>query len=315
MGNGNRPQRRGLAIGCGGTLGAAWIIAALAAVRDALDWDPRTADVLVGTSAGAELVTMLGSGLGVDDLVAMQDGSTTNPVLVRHLRDEPGRFPPLPRPSLGSVRMALRGNRSGQGLLTAGSGLLPVGGGDAGWLERLATELNPGRSWVSHPATWLVAMDYSTGARVAFGSPGAPAAPIGAALRASWAVPGWFPPVSIGGRRYIDGGAASTASVDLLVPRELDELVVVAPMASTGRIPATGPGHLLERQMRNRMSAKLDAEIAAVRAAGTKVLRVDATADDLAVMGPNFMDGRRRKSTFEHSLRSTRRAVEQGVFV
>ncbi|RDI51536.1 patatin-like phospholipase family protein [Nocardia mexicana] len=315
MGNGNRPQRRGLAIGCGGTLGAAWIIAALAAVRDALDWDPRSADVLVGTSAGAELVTMLGSGIGVDDLVAMQDGSTTNPVLARHLRDEPGRFPPLPRPSLGAVRMALRGNRSEQGLLTSGSGLLPVGGGDAGWLERLATELNPGRSWVSHPATWLVAMDYSTGERVAFGSPGAPHASIGAALRASWAVPGWFPPVSIGGRRYIDGGAASTASVDLLVPRELDELVVLAPMASTGRIPATGPGHMLERQMRNRMSAKLDAEIAAVRAAGTKVLRVDATAADLAVMGPNFMDGRRRPATFEHCLGSTRTAVERGAFV
>ncbi|GAB2718143.1 patatin-like phospholipase family protein [Nocardia thraciensis] len=315
MSNGNRPQRRGLAIGCGGTLGAAWIIAALAAVRDALDWDPRTADVLVGTSAGAELVTMLGSGVGVDELVAMQDGSAANPVLARHLRDEPGRFPPLPRPALGAVRMALRRNRSEQGLLTAGSGLLPVGGGDAGWLERLATELNPGRSWVSHPATWLVAMDYSTGERVAFGAPGAPAAPIGAALRASWAVPGWFRPVSIGGRRYIDGGAASSVSADLLVPHQLDELVVLAPMASTGRIPATGPGHFLERQLRNRMSAKLDAEIAALRAAGTKVLRVDATAEDLAVMGPNFMDGRRRRATFEHSLGSTRRAVERGEFV
>ncbi|MBB5914823.1 NTE family protein [Nocardia transvalensis] len=314
MGNGNRPQRRGLAIGCGGTLGAAWTIAALAAVREVLEWDPREADVLVGTSAGAELVTMLGSGVGVDELTAMQVGNVTNPVLLRHLRDAPGRFPPLPRPAPGALRMALHGKRSEQGLLTAGSGLLPVGSGDAGWLERLATELNPGRAWVSHPATWLVAMDYATGERVPFGAPGAPVVPIGTALRASWAVPGWFPPVVAGGRRYIDGGAASTASVDLLVPHALDELVVLAPMASTGRISATGPGHFLERQLRNRMSAKLDAEIAAVRAAGTRVLRVDATADDLAVMGPNFMDGRRRRATFEHSLHRTRRAVEQGSF-
>ncbi len=315
MSNGNRPHRRGLVIGCGGTLGAAWIVAALAAVRDALDWDPRTADVLVGTSAGAELVTVLGSGVGVDELVAMQDDSTTHPVLARHLRSGPGRFPPLPRLSVGAPRMALHRSRSQQRLLTAGSGLLPVGGGDAGWLERLATDLNPGRSWVAHPATWLVAMDYATGERVPFGAPGAPEAPIGAALRASWAVPGWFPPVRIGGRRYIDGGAASTASVDLLVPYDLDELVVLAPMASTGRIPAAGPGHYLERQLRNRMSAKLDAEIAAVRAAGTRVLRVDVTAADLAVMGPNFMDGRRRRDTFEHSLRSTRRTLERSEFV
>lgn len=62
------------------------------------------------------------------------------------------------------------------------------------------------------------------------------------------------------------------------------------------------------------MSAQLDAEVAALRAAGTTVLRIDATAEDLAVVGPNFMDGRRRLDTFEHSLRSTRRALEQGAF-
>ncbi len=180
--------------------------------------------------------------------------------------------------------------------------------------QQLADRLNPGRSWVPHPATWLVSMDYATGERVPFGSPDAPSAPLGAALRASWAVPGWLPPVEIAGRRFIDGGAGSTASVDLLVPAKLDELIVLAPMASTGKIPATGPGHFLERQLRNRMSAKLDAEIAELRATGTKVLRVDATADDLAVMGPNFMDGRRRLDTFQHSLRSTRRTLEQGAF-
>ncbi len=64
-----------------GTLGAAWTVAALIAIRDALGWDPRDADVLVGTSAGAELVTMLGSGIGVDEILAMQLGESTHPVL------------------------------------------------------------------------------------------------------------------------------------------------------------------------------------------------------------------------------------------
>ncbi|PXX66377.1 NTE family protein [Nocardia tenerifensis] len=314
MGNNNGSQRRGLAIGCGGTLGAAWIVAALAAVRDALDWDPREADVLIGTSAGAEYVTMLGSGVSVDELIAMQEGTSTNPILLAHMRSGPGRFPPLPRPRLGSAWLPLRRTDSEQALLTAGSGLLPVGGGDASWLTRLAERLNPGRSWVPHPATWLVSMDYATGERIPFGSPDAPPASLGAALRASWAVPGWFPPVSIAGRRFIDGGAGSTASVDLLLRERLDELVVLAPMASTGRIPANDPGHFLERQLRNRMSAKLDAEIAQLRVTGTRVVRVDASAGDLAVMGPNFMDGRRRLDTFQHSLRSTRRALEQGAF-
>ncbi|WP_194834215.1 patatin-like phospholipase family protein [Nocardia sp. XZ_19_369] len=314
MGNNNGSQRRGLAIGCGGTLGAAWIVAALAAVRDALDWDPREADVLIGTSAGAEYVTMLGSGVSVDELVAMQEGTSTNSILLAHMRSGPGRFPPMPRLRLGSVRLPLRRTDSGQALLTAGSGLMPVGGGDASWLQQLAERLNPGRSWVQHPATWLVSMDYATGERVPFGAPDAPMAPLGAALRASWAVPGWLPPVPIAGRRFIDGGAGSTASVDLLIPQQLDEVIVLAPMASTGKLPATSAGHFFERQLRNRMSAKLDAEIAQLQATGTKVLRLDATADDLAVMGPNFMDGRRRIDTFQHTLRRTRRALEQGAF-
>ncbi|MFI2475769.1 patatin-like phospholipase family protein [Nocardia xishanensis] len=314
MGNNNGSQRRGLAIGCGGTVGAAWIVAALAAVRDVLDWDPREADVLIGTSAGAELVTMLGSGVGVEELVAMQEGRSTNPILLEHMRDAPGRFPPLPRPRLGAPRLSLRAAVSAQRLLTAGSGLLPIGGGDAGWLQRLAERLNPVRDWVPHQATWLVAMDYATGQRVPFGAPDAPRAALGAALRASWAIPGWLPPVSIAGRRFVDGGAGSTASVDLLAGQGLDEVVVLAPMASASRVPATGPGHFLERQLRDRMSAQLAAEIAELRAAGTRVLMLGASAEDLVVMGPNFMDGRRRLDTFRHSLRSTRLALEQGAF-
>ncbi|MEV0252052.1 patatin-like phospholipase family protein [Nocardia sp. NPDC050712] len=313
MGTDNGPQRRGLAIGCGGTIGAAWIVAALAAVRDVLDWDPRAADVLIGTSAGAEYVTMLGSGIAVDELVAMQEGRGANPILAEHMRSGPGKLPPLPKPRLGAPLLPLRAP-AGQRLLTAGSGLLPVGGGDASWLQRLAERLNPGRTWVPHPATWLVSMDYATGQRVPFGAPAAPEATLGAALRASWAVPGWLPPVPIAGRRFIDGGAGSTASVDLLAGQGLDELVVLAPMASADRVPATSPGHFLERQLRNRMSAKLAGEIAELRAAGTKVLLLGATPADLAVMGPNFMDGSRRLDTFQHSLRSTRSALEQGEF-
>ncbi|WP_433195155.1 patatin-like phospholipase family protein [Nocardia sp. CA-107356] len=314
MGNKNGSQRRGLAIGCGGTLGFAWIVAALAATREVLDWDPREADVLIGTSAGAETVTMLGSGIAVDELIAMQRGTSTNPILLAHMRSEPGRFPPLPRPRPGELGLTLHAPKTGQRLLTAGSGLLPEGGGDASWLQNLADRLNPGRSWVSHPATWLVSMDYATGERVPFGAPDAPSAALGAALRASWAVPGWFPPVPIAGRRFVDGGAGSTASVDLLAAQQLDEVLVLAPMASVDKVPATGPGHFLERQLRSRMSAQLAAEVAGLRAAGTRVLVIGTTAADLAVMGPNFMDGRRRLATFEHSLHSTRTALEQGVF-
>ena len=298
-------RRRGLVIGCGGTLGAAWIAAALVAVRDELDWDPREADLLMGTSAGAETVTMLGSGCSVDDILEMQLGTTTNPVLAEHLSSAPGAFPPVPRlglPALGLLR-------HGRGL-TQAAGLLPTGSGDAGWLDRLARGLNPGRDWVAHPATWLVATDCGTGARVAFGSPGAPRATLSQALRASWGVPGWFPPVEIGGRSYLDGGVVSTASVDLVAGAGLDEVIVLAPMASTGSAPARGLD-VLERVLRRSLSAGLDHEIAALAATGVRIVRIDVTPADLAVMGPNFMDPSRRLATLEHSLRSTRRTVRQ----
>ena len=304
----SRQRSRGLVLGCGGTLGAAWTVAALAAVRDELKWDPREADVIVGTSGGAELATMLGSGVSVDELLELQLGTTTHPALAQHLADAPGRFPPIPRPSIGSLRLVT----SGLGFRNA-AGLLPVGRGDAAWLDRLAVQLNPGRNWVSHPATWLVSMDYGTGDRVAFGSPTAPAATISEALRASWAIPGWFPPVDIAGRRYVDGGAASTASADLVAPLGLDEVIVLAPMASAARIPGRGLDILERVVLRNQMSATLDREVAVLERSGTRVLRIDATAADLAVMGPNFMDDRRRLATLEHALRSTRTAVEKAV--
>ena len=84
-------------------------------------------------------------------------------------------------------------------------------------------------------------------------------------------------------------------------------------MASTGRVPARGAARLERLILRGWMSAGLDAELDVVRAAGTRVIRLDATAEDLAVMGPNFMDDRRRLATLESSLRTTRAAVARQI--
>ena len=58
-------MRRGLVLGAGGVLGAAWTIGALAAVQEELGWDPREADVLIGTSAGSVLASALACGVAV----------------------------------------------------------------------------------------------------------------------------------------------------------------------------------------------------------------------------------------------------------
>ncbi|MFE6920402.1 patatin-like phospholipase family protein [Nocardia sp. NPDC057663] len=300
--------RRGLAIGCGGLLGFAWTAVALDAVERALDWDVRTADVLIGTSAGAEIVAALGSGRTPGDLLAALDGAPdADPVLAHHVAVDPGAMPPLPAlglPGLGLVGAGVRGGS----VYTALAGLLPKGRGDADWLRAFGRALAPRGGWVDHPATWLVAADPRSGQRVAFGSPDAPHVDLGAAIAASWAIPGWFPPVPIAGRDFVDGGAVSSVSADLLAPLYLDEVVVVAPMTSAGGAPATGLSRV-ERLLRAQMTRGLDREVALLRAAGTRVIRVEPGPTELAVMGPNFMDSTRRPAT----LAAARRIVPDRV--
>lgn len=290
---------RALAIGCGGTLGFAWTAAALDAVEQALGWDARTADVLVGTSAGSEIVAALGSGRRPRELLAAE------------IADHPGHLPPRPAlgmPGLGLVRTGLR-NRSAY---TALAGLLPRGRGDATWLREYGDSLASADGWTDHPNTWIVAADSATGERVAFGSPGAPAARLGDAIAASWAIPGWFPPVDIAGRSYFDGGSVSSVSADLLLGHDVDEVVILAPMTSEGGAPGRGLSRI-ERVLRSQMTRGLDREVEQLRAAGIRVIRVEPGPDDLAAMGPNFMDLSRRAATLATARRTAPARVAAAI--
>lgn len=304
--------RRGLVLGCGGTLGFAWSAVALAEVERALGWDVRTAEVLVGTSAGSELAAILGSGrTPAQVLAALDRAPDADPVLAGHLAVHPGMVPPVPLPALPAPRAVLAGVRRREPL-AALAGLAPRGRGDASWLRAFGDALAGDHGWVDHPATWLVAADARTGERVAFGSPGAPRATLGEAIAASWGIPGWFPPVSIAGRRYVDGGAVSTGSVDLVAPLGLDEVVVIAPMTTAGGLPARGLDRA-ERLLRNAMTPVLDREVARLASQGTRVVRIEPGAAELAAMGPNFMDLRRREATLDAARAALPTTIERAL--
>ncbi|WP_051899086.1 patatin-like phospholipase family protein [Sciscionella sediminilitoris] len=304
--------RRGLAIGCGGTLGFAWTAVLLGAVQEALGWDPRTAEVLIGTSAGSELVAALGAGRTPADLLAALDGNPhADPVLSAHVNRGPGPVPP--RPALGFPG----GGLFGMGVCarqpyTAAAGLLPLGRGDASWLRAYGAALAEPDGWTAHQRTWIVAADAGTGERVAFGSPDAPRAGLGEAIAASWGIPGWFPPVEIAGRRYLDGGSVSSVSADLLLPLALDEVIVLAPMTSRGGARARGLSRV-ERILRAQMTRGLDREVARLEAAGTRVIRIEPAAADLAAMGANFMRARRRAITLATARRTAADTVAAAI--
>jgi NTE family protein len=301
-----------LAIGCGGTLGFAWTAVALRELEDALGWDVRSADVLVGTSAGSELVAILGSGRTPQQtLEALEGLEAADAVLTAHLSQHPGHIPPRPElgfPGRGLVRAGVQRKST----YTALAGLLPRGRGDATWLREFGDALSGDDGWVTHQNAWIVAADAASGERVAFGKPGAPAARVGDAVAASWAIPGWFPPVVIGDHTYFDGGSVSSVSADLLLDADLDEVVIVAPMTTEGGVPGRGANRV-ERLLRRQMTRGLDHEVALLRAAGIRVIRVEPGADELAAMGPNFMDLSRRSATLSAAKNSLPDRVADAV--
>ena len=167
-----------------------------------------------------------------------------------------------------------------------------------------------GPDWIDRGQTWVVAVDYESGERVVFGREGAPLARLADAVVASCSVPGWFEPFVIGGRRYVDGGVRSATSLGLLARTGVQEVWVLAPMASVVADRPREPHKRLERRVRALLTFALLREVRALRAAGVKVTVLTPGPEDLAVMGVNLMDPRRRAAVLETSLRTSPRSLD-----
>jgi NTE family protein len=311
-----RAPRRGIVLGGGGVLGAAWMIGALSALRDARDWDPREAEVVVGTSAGSVVGAMLACGLGVDTLVNHQRGIVApgDPVIgFDPDTASGGTLPPRPQLRLGSASLVARSvlHPRRVPILAALAGLAPRGRGTLAAVGELVHEVNPDGVWPQHPQAWMVAMDYDTGKRVPFGSPGFPTVDLAEAVMASCSIPGWFAPLEIGGRRYVDGGTLSPTSLDLLAGRGLDEVIVLAPMASFDYDDPTTLASRVERRFRRAMTRRILAEAGKVRRSGTAVTILAPGREDLEAIGVNLMDHRRRGHVLDVALRTTAEALAE----
>ena len=309
--------RRGVVLGAGGVLGAAWTIGALAAVQEQLSWDLREAEVLVGTSAGSILASFLGCGVGVDTLVDHQRGivAAEGPqISYDYDQDAGGALPPLPRPFMGSPRgllsSALHPWRTTPMMML--STALPQGRASLDPISALIDEVCPPGAWAAHPQTWVVAMDYDNGRRVVFGRDGAPHASLRDAVMASCSIPAWYTPAQIGGRRYIDGGTCSPTSLDLVAGLGLDEVIVVSPMTSMQYDDPTSVAARVERRFRRLLTRRLISEVKKVAASGTRVTMLNPGPEDLAAIGANLMDPRRRTQVFETSLRTSAEALREG---
>ncbi|WP_133848105.1 patatin-like phospholipase family protein [Labedaea rhizosphaerae] len=219
---------RALVLGGGGVAGIAWTTGVVAGLY-AEGVDVRDADVLIGTSAGSTVGAQLTSGTPVEDLYARQldehhgeisvEVDTTELIaMMTDLGDDVEPYSAAHRARVGAFALAAK--------------TVPEQRRRAVIEWRL-----PSHDWPEAPLR-IVAVDAESGAERIFDK----ASGVGLvdAVAASCAVPGIWPPVTIGDRRYVDGGVRSFTNLDLA--DGYDTVLVIAPIVEPG---VTVPNGLL----------------------------------------------------------------------
>jgi len=305
---GDGAPRIGLVLGAGGVAGGAFHAGVLAALEEATGWDPRTAAVVVGTSAGSITGATLRAGLPAADLLAR---ARDRPLSLEGQRVVQRLGPALRPPSLQVSRerrppaeLAATLARAARRPLAARpwsllASLMPDGS--------ISTEMISDGVAGIFPDTWptasllICAVRQSDGRRIVFGRDGHKP-PMPQAVAASCAIPGFFRPVEVDGAPHIDGGVHSPTNADVLLDETpLDLVIVSSPMSRRGRRLPVAP----DQAMRAWSSTLLDAEARRLRRRGIALLALQPDDAVLAAMGPNAMDPRRRKATAEQSRTST----------
>ena len=137
-----------------------------------------------------------------------------------------------------------------------------------------------------------------------FGRDGSPPAELADAVAASCAIPGFYRPVEIAGRRYVDGGMYSTSNLDLLRAESLDLVICLNPTSSLHPIRAVDPREWSTLVFRRAAGRRLGSEAKKLRAAGTPVVLVQPLERDLQTMSRNLMSTRNRNQVIEVARRT-----------
>jgi len=310
---GSDRKRRGLVLGSGGVLGAAWTVGALCVLEQERGLSCVDVDAIVGTSAGSMVAAYLAGGVTPEEQCAHQRGQPRGRLAEIALDYTLSGIRPAPwLPPFGSPQLMAQVVRRPRdfGLPPFVAGLVPRGRSSFAALAAGIEAVLP--EWPSRLDLRIVAMDFLTGERRACGGPAESAVSPAIAVTASCAVPGLFEPVAVDGRTYVDGGVRSNTSADLLADHALDEVYVVAPMAHLVRtVGRPSVGKFLLRHWRLPQTARILGETAELRRSGVEVTLLAPTAEDLEVLGLNPMDPARRLDVLETAFRTTRTALRR----
>ena len=199
-------EKRALVLAGGGLAGIAWEIGVLRGIADeAVDTAQALldSDVLLGTSAGSTVAAQLGSGVGLDALFDRQVAAASpeiNPgVDIDDITD------------LFVTAMAEPNTTTAEKLQRIGKTALSTPTVAESVRREVIAGRLPSHEWPDRVLR-IPAIDTASGELVAFDRRSGVA--LVDAVAASCAVPGAWPPVTIGDRRYMDGGVDSTINLD-----------------------------------------------------------------------------------------------------
>jgi NTE family protein len=223
------PGNGALVLAGGGSVGIAWELGFLGGLESR---SPETMlkirapeTTYIGTSAGSVVATMLASGVDIKDLAQPELDSPTVPNPSRRRGS-----------AMGIARIASTMLLSRVGTKTPEQARRRIGafavkattGPEDKWIASIARRL-PEQSWPQRRLL-ITAVDVESGEfRVFDRNSGVDLA---SAVAASCAVPGIFPPVSIDGKRYMDGGMRSIANADLAAG--CDPVLILVPVREGG---------------------------------------------------------------------------------
>ena len=260
-----------LVLGGGGVAGIAWMTGLLLGLAEA-GQDIAGAGVVIGTSAGANAAAQLGSGLPLEKLYARQVDPALQSRELMAVVDWDKFAADLEPYMAGASTLAEQFRNIGRFALDADTVPEP---------ERITVIESrlPSREWPVTP-TKLTAVDCVSGELAVFDA--SSGVSLVDAVAASSAVPGVWPPVTIGGRRYMDGGVRSADNADLAAGSA--RVIVISPLGLDSPLPTPMP---------------LREVLAGLKEGGATVTLISPDEASLAAIGTNALDPATRRPAAE----------------
>lgn len=247
---------RAVVLGGGGVAGIAWAAGLLHGLAEQ-GVTLHDADLVVGTSAGSVVGAWLATGVATEEMHARQVDPARQTAELRAPVDVPALWARFAEVLADCPPEEMR---SRIGALALETETVPEEARRQVMADRL-----PVHEWP--PGLVVTVVDALTGERRALDA--GSGLPLVDAVAASCAVPGVWPPVTLDGRRYVDGGVHTTLNADLAAGAA--RVLVLAPGGVAGGGPL-GPGWETDRPLLGDRVVVLEPDAAGVEARGTDSL-------------------------------------------